>query len=86
MQPQTDGIKMIKLVDDIDQAWKWLTMQISALLIVLPPAWAMLTEQQQSAIIAMLPFAQDVRGWQALMALGAAVMAARVIKQGLGSK
>lgn len=75
---------MIKLVDDIDQAWKWLTMQISALLMVLPPAWAMLTEQQQTAIIAMLPFAKSVSGWQALMALGAAIMAARVIKQGLG--
>lgn len=79
-------MRTMKLVDDINQAWKWLTMQIGALLIVLPPAWAMLTEQQQSAIVAMMPFAQNVRGWQALMALGAAVMAARVIKQGMGSK
>lgn len=76
----------MKLVEDIDKAWSWLTMQIGACLVVLPLAWATLTAAQQDAILAMLPYSDHIKGWQALMALGAAIMAARVIKQGSTKK
>ncbi len=70
----------MKLVDDIKDAWKWGTNQLAAALIVLPPAWAMLTTQQQDAILAMLPVTVNLSGWQALMALGAAIVVVRNTK------
>lgn len=67
----------MKLVDDIADAWKWGTNQFAAALVVLPPAWAMLTDQQQDAILSMLPVTVNLAGWQALTALGAALMLVR---------
>lgn len=72
----------MKLVDDIKDAWKWGTNQLAAALIVLPPAWAMLTPAQQDAILAMLPIPVSVAGYQAIMALGAAIILVRNTKLG----
>lgn len=70
----------MKLVDDIKDAWKWGTNQLALALVVLPPAWAMLTIQQQDAILALLPIHVNVSGYQALMALGAAIIVVRNTK------
>ncbi|MEY8688421.1 MAG: hypothetical protein AB9M53_00895 [Leptothrix sp. (in: b-proteobacteria)] len=75
---------MITIVEEWRQSWRWLTVNLGAALLVLPPAWATLSDEQQAAIIAMLPdvVTQHLAGWQALMALGAAIVALRLIKQG----
>lgn len=68
----------MKLVDNIHEAWTWGTNQLALAMVVLPPAWAMLTPQQHDAILAMLPpFVTNAAGWQALMALGAAIIVVR---------
>lgn len=72
----------MKLVDDIRNARTWGTNQLAAALIVLPPAWAMLTTAQQDAILALLPVHVNVAGYQALMALGAAIIVVRNTKIG----
>lgn|GEM_PF-3391475 len=78
----------MKLVDGVRDSWRWLTMQIGAALVIVPPAWISLTKSQQDAIIGLLPGAitRNLETWQALVALGAAIMVARVIKQGSPSK
>lgn len=72
----------MKLVDNISEACTWGTNQLAAALVILPPAWAMLTSAQQQAILDMLPFGlgTQVAGWQAVMALGAAIMVIRNTK------
>ncbi len=65
----------MKLVDDASRAWRWFSVQIAALLAVLPLAWAELPGD----VKAYLP--PEWRPW-IVTGLAVGIIAGRLIKQG----